>query len=97
MRDNQVTSVHAAKQGIRRIVIDRGRSQSPTFGGLSFGVVGEYEKLRGTAYGEIDPGDRRNAVITDIGLAPVNERGMVEYSAVWSSTRWISSSSSPSI
>lgn len=33
MRDNQVTSVHAAKQGIGKIVIDATRSQSPTFGG----------------------------------------------------------------
>jgi len=39
-----------------------------------------YEKLRGTAYGELDPLDPRNEVITDIKLAPVNERGMVEYS-----------------
>jgi hypothetical protein len=68
-----------AKPGIRRIVIDPYRSQSPTFGGLSFGAVGQYEKLRGTAYGEIDPSDPRNAVITDIHLAPVNDRGMVEY------------------
>ena len=80
MRDPQLTSVHAAKQGIRKILIYATRSQSPAFGGLSFGSVGQYEKLRGTAYGEIDPGDRRNAVITDIELAPVNDRGMVEYS-----------------
>ena len=62
------------------IVIDSARSQSPTFGGLSFGSVGQYEKLRGTAYGEIDPGDPRNALITDVELAPINARGMVEYS-----------------
>ena len=68
------------KPGIRSIVIDGDRSQSPTFGGLSFGSVGQYEKLRGTAYGELDPSDLRNAVITDIELAPVNARGMVEYS-----------------
>ncbi len=70
----------AAVPGIRSIVIDPARSQSPTFGGLSFGSVGQYEKLRGAAYGELDPSDPRNAVITDIGLAPVNSRGMVEYS-----------------
>ena len=68
------------KPGIKRIVIDGARSQSPTFGELSFGSVGQYEKLRGTAYGELDPSDLRNAVITDIELAPVNARGMVEYS-----------------
>ena len=80
MQDTQRTSLVVAKSGIRSIVIDPDRSQSPTFGGLSFGSVGQYEKLRGTAYGELDPADPRNAVITDIELAPVNERGMVEYS-----------------
>jgi hypothetical protein len=63
---------------ITSIVIDL--AQSPTFGGLSFGAVGQYEKLRGTAFGEIDPSDPRNAVITDIELAPRNLGGMVEYS-----------------
>jgi hypothetical protein len=79
MRDTQLTVLPVVKPGIRRIVIDPSRSQSPTFGGVSFGSVGQYEKLRGTAYGEIDPADPRNAVITDIQLAPVNDRGMVEY------------------
>src|SRR5690349_6414763 len=54
--------------------------QSPTFGGTSFGRVGAYEKLVGTAFGEVDPDDPRNSVITDIRLAPRNSRGMVEYS-----------------
>lgn len=54
--------------------------QSPTFGGTSFGSVGQYEKLVGRATGEVDPTDARNAVITDIGLAPRNTNGMVEYS-----------------
>ena len=84
MRDSQpaitVLKAPVAKPGIRSIVIDPARSQSPTFGGLSFGSVGQYEKLRGTAYGELDPSDPRNALITDIELAPVNARGMVEYS-----------------
>ena len=84
MRDTKpagaVLNTAVAKPGIRSIVIDRARSQSPTFGGLSFGSVGQYEKLRGTAYGELDPSDPRNALITDIELAPVNASGMVEYS-----------------
>ena len=54
--------------------------QSPTFGGLAFGAVGQYEKIFARAYGEVDPADRRNALITDINLAPRNGRGMVEYS-----------------
>lgn len=54
--------------------------QSPTFGGASFGDAGQYEKLIGRAFGEVDPMDARNAVIADIALAPRNARGMVEYS-----------------
>jgi hypothetical protein len=65
---------------ITNIVIDPARSQSPTFEGLSFGAVGQYEKLRGTAFGELDPSDPRNALITDIELAPRNAAGQVEYS-----------------
>ena len=53
---------------------------SPTFDGASFGAAGRYEKLRGRFFGEVDPADPLNAVITDIRLAPRNARGMVEYS-----------------
>jgi len=45
----------------------------------SFGAVGQYETLRGVAFGEVDPNDPLNRVITDIKLAPRNARGMVEY------------------
>lgn len=47
----------------------------------SFGSVGEYERVRGTLQGEVDPRDPRNAIIQDLALAPVNARGMVEYVA----------------
>jgi len=40
-----------------------------------------YEMLRGKVYGELDPKDRRNAIIQDIELAPRNSRGRVEYIA----------------
>jgi hypothetical protein len=72
-----------ARAQITRIVIDPARSESPTFEGRVFGSngsVGQYEKLRGKAYGELDPADPRNAVITDLALAPRNARGKVEYS-----------------
>ncbi len=72
-----------AYASITRIVIDPARSESPTFAGRRFGPdgkVGPYEKLRGKAYGEVDPDDPRNAVITDLKLAPRNARGQVEYS-----------------
>jgi hypothetical protein len=62
---------------IRKIVIDS--VQSPAFGGNSFGDVGRYEKLAGRAFGELDPESPLNATIADIGLAPRNARGNVEY------------------
>ena len=55
------------------------RAESPTFEGRVFGDVGQYEKLVGVAFGEVAPTDRRNALITDIDLAPRNDRGRVEY------------------
>src|SRR5688572_1555713 len=72
-----------AEAQITRIVIDPRASESPTFEGRTFGPngsVGQYEKLRGKAYGEVDPANPRNAVITDLTRAPRNARGKVEYS-----------------
>src|SRR5260221_5888833 len=56
-------------------------SEAPTiaFGGASFGNVGSYEKIQGRAFGELDPANPLNAIITDITLAPRNACGMVEY------------------
>jgi hypothetical protein len=53
--------------------------ESPTFGGRSFGTVGQYERISGQITGEVDPSDPRNAVIVDIGLAPKNPNGTVSY------------------
>jgi hypothetical protein len=47
---------------ITRIVLDR--VESPTFGGESFGAVGQFEKLVGVAYGEVDPGHPLNQART---------------------------------
>ena len=58
----------------------------------SFGAVGPYEKIVGRAYGEVDPRDRRNALINDILLAPRNARGMVEYVATFTLLRPLDSS-----
>src|SRR5262249_51474948 len=63
----------------RIIRIEIVSTESPTFGGRTFGSVGAYEKLRGRAFGEVDPSDPRNALITDLARAPRNARGMVEY------------------
>ena len=42
-----------------------------------------YEELRGRAFGELDPADPHNALITDLALAPKNEHGKVEYVAAF--------------
>ncbi len=54
--------------------------ESPAFDGESFGDVGQYERLRGVAYGEVDPDDARNREIVNLTKAPLNTRGRVEYS-----------------
>jgi hypothetical protein len=73
-----MASPDAADARITNIVITS--KTSPAFNGQSFGSVGQYEQLVGTAYGEVDPRDPRNAIIQDIALAPRNQNGMVAYS-----------------
>ena len=46
-------------------------------------VTGGYERIKGLAHGEVDPGDRRNRIIQDLELAPRNARGRVEYVATF--------------
>ncbi len=70
-----------AEAKVTQIVIDQ--RESPTYAGASFGAVGQYEKLIGRAFGEIDPNDRRNAIIQDIQLAPRNANGKVAYVATF--------------
>ena len=48
-------------------------------GARKFGDAGEYIKLSGWAYGEVDPNNSLNSIIQDIQLAPRNARGRVEY------------------
>ena len=64
---------------VKRIVIDKTKSEPRAYQGRLFGNAGQYEKVEGQAYGELDPKDRRNSIIQDIQLAPRNSRGMVEY------------------
>ncbi len=49
--------------------------------GQTFGKVGRYEQIDGVAHFAVDPTDGDNAVIADMGLAPRNEAGLVEFSA----------------
>jgi hypothetical protein len=66
---------------VTRMVIEQ--RESPAYKGQSFGKAGQYETVSGRFYGELDPKDPHNAIITDIQLAPRNARGMVEYSATF--------------
>src|SRR5262249_34196087 len=52
-----------------RVVSVQMSAPTIAFGGYSWPGVGQYEKITGVAYAEIDPGDPRNTVIVDIGLA----------------------------
>jgi hypothetical protein len=45
-------------------------SRTTAFGGFSFPGIGQYEAITGIATGEVNPNDPKNAVITDITLAP---------------------------
>jgi hypothetical protein len=47
-------------------------------------AVPAYERISGRFYGELDPRDPKNALITDIQLAPKNAHGMVEYVGTFS-------------
>ena len=50
-------------------------------GGRSFGDVGPYEQLDGTVHFAVDPANNANETVTDIGLAPRNADGLVEFSS----------------
>ena len=76
-----LAAVAAAPRAVEaRVVAFVVESRQPLVGGASWGDVGPYERLTGTAYMEVDPRDPLNAVIVDIDRAPKNARGMVEFS-----------------
>jgi hypothetical protein len=70
-----------AEARVTKIVVEQ--KQSPAYEGKSFGEAGQYEILSGKAYGELDPKDPHNTIITDLQFAPRNARGMVEYVATF--------------
>src|SRR5688500_17126374 len=47
--------------------------------GATYGQVGQYERLRGHALGELDPSHANNAGIVNLDKAPRNSSGRVEY------------------
>jgi len=48
-------------------------------GARKFGDAGEYIRISGWAYGEVDPNNSLNSIIQDIQLATRNAKGRVEY------------------
>jgi hypothetical protein len=74
-----VLATGGAEARITHIQIEK---TEPAFAGRVFGPAGAYERLTGKAYGEIDPQSPANSMIQDIGLAPRNAKGMVEYTDI---------------
>src|SRR6185503_5530725 len=74
----------AAEARVTKIVIDE--TISPGFckgeACRSYGAAGQYEQLAGRAWGELDPNDPLNSLITDIQLAK-DPDGKVRYVATW--------------
>ncbi len=54
-------------------------SRAPFVGGAEFADTGAYERIDGTAIGEVDPTHQGNAGIALLDQAPRNARGRVEY------------------
>ncbi|HHZ63345.1 MAG TPA: hypothetical protein EYN53_11985, partial [Dehalococcoidia bacterium] len=56
-------------------------SRTPFADGESFGDVGPYNLLEGTAHFTVDPEHPRNEAINDLELAPRDSNGQVRFSA----------------
>jgi len=57
------------------------RERSDVLEGAPFGSSGSYERIIGKVFFTVDPELPGNRIISDIDLAPRNERGQVEFSA----------------
>ena len=68
-----------AEAKVVRIVMDEQKDGSEA----RRGVPADYRVLQGRAYGELDPRDPHNRIITDIDLAAKDSRGLVEYVATF--------------
>ena len=67
-----------AAAGLKRIEISK---REPWSGGREFAGRGAYERLRGKAWFEVDPGAAANSRVVDLSLAPKNKAARVEFSA----------------
>src|SRR5258708_37851012 len=71
----------SADARVTRIITDR--IVSPVIFPPGQGQDIPYETITGRAFGELDPMDSHNAIITDIALAQRNANGKVEYIATF--------------
>ena len=55
--------------------------RKPFADGITFGDVGRYEQIDGVAHFAVDPAHPDHGVIADLGLAPTNAAGLVEFAA----------------
>ncbi|MBW8814999.1 MAG: hypothetical protein JF588_16385 [Caulobacterales bacterium] len=74
-------SAQAAQAHLVRIEVEKVAPAKPLPGAPA------YEIVSGRFFGELDPADRRNRIITDLAGAPRNARGRVEYSATFAIAR----------
>jgi hypothetical protein len=70
-----------ARGHVTKITVEK--TETRTQPGGKGGAARSYEILTGHAFGELDPKNPLNAIITDIQLAPRNSRGKVEYVATF--------------
>jgi alpha/beta hydrolase family protein len=75
-----VLAVAAAPVSAEVVRIDV-QSRGDVAGAQAFGAVGAYEKLAGRIYFAVDPSLPANRIVADIGNAPRNAAGKVEFSA----------------
>ena len=80
-----------AAAAVERLQIDQ---RTPFAGGMSFGAVGPYEKIRGVAYFALDPNAPANARIVDLKNAPRDARGLVTFKSEFVMLRPVKSQSS---
>lgn len=68
-----------AGRGKAEVVRVEVRERGPFAEGHAFGRTGPYERIVGRLHCEVAPDDPANARIADLGLAPRNARGRVEF------------------
>ncbi|MDH4062826.1 MAG: alpha/beta hydrolase domain-containing protein [Acidobacteriota bacterium] len=57
------------------------KTRADVLAGRSFGTAGPFESISGTIFFAIDPRNTANQIIADIGNAPTNAAGQVEFSS----------------